>query len=137
MIDETTMAIITGAVGNMIANVMKGRTDALREWASRTFRSSKDSQGREEQTVMALVADSSALTNGSASESDIRMRWTALLAAWISTHPEALQEIAAMASYDTHVQHMTVGSQHNHGTGVFIGGNNYGGVNRGLGPEDR
>jgi hypothetical protein len=38
-------------------------------------------------------------------------------------------DVEAMASTPTTATTINIGSQHNHGSGTFVGGNNYGDIN--------
>ncbi|MBG6069386.1 hypothetical protein [Micromonospora ureilytica] len=126
MLDATATAIITGAAGNIVAYMLNGRIDELRSWATRTFRRGTEDQRRA--SLEALTQDSAALTHGQMSQAEIKSRWAAVLAAYLTSHPEAQADIDSMASEGGTVKSVKIGSQHNHGSGVFIGGDNFGGI---------
>src|SRR6266540_5386790 len=126
MLDPTTTAIVTGAAGNVVAYMLNGPVDALRTWIARTFRG-----GPEERRSMlhALEEDVTALTYRSRSEKEVKGRWTDLLASYLAAHPEAREDVEALALMSTAPRVMNIGAQHNHGSGTFIGGDNYGDIN--------
>jgi hypothetical protein len=133
MLDPVTTAIITGAAGNIVANMLDGRVDALRAWAARTFRS-----GTEEQRsapLRALEEDAAALTRKVTSEEDVRARWSDLLGSYLTAYPETRADIKAMASTPIASKAVHIGAQYNYGSGTFIGGDNYGGINTSTGRE--
>ena len=127
MLDEVATTIATGAAGNIIAYMLNGRVDALRAQVGRMFR-----HGTEHERSVALRAledDTVALTQQGASKADLTGRWTSLLLSYLAVHPEALGDIEAFASTPVISNTMNVGSQHNYGSGPFIGGDNYGNIN--------
>jgi hypothetical protein len=123
--DEVTAAIVTGAAGNVVAYMVSGHVDALRARLAKIFH--QDAGDQRGQVLRAVEEDGVALARGSASESDIRSRWSVLLAAMLTADPELLPEVAAMAAAPVPGTTISVGSQHNHGSGTFIGGNFYAG----------
>jgi hypothetical protein len=125
--DEATTAIIIGAAGNIVAYMLNGPADALRTWVSKVFRAGAADQSPA--PLRALEEDSLSLAQGTASEFDVKTRWTILLTSLLAAHPELRNEIDMMATTPVLGGTINVGSQHNHGTGTFIGGNNYGGIN--------
>ncbi|WP_406084521.1 hypothetical protein OHA01_08900 [Micromonospora zamorensis] len=126
MLDPTATAIITGAAGNIVAYILNDRIDELRSWVSQTFRRGTEDQRRA--SIEAVERDSAGLAHGQASEAEVKSRWTAMLAAYLTSHPEAKAEIGAMAAGGGIARSVRIGSQHNHGSGVFIGGDNFGGI---------
>ncbi|MFU8854906.1 hypothetical protein ACNAW0_28650 [Micromonospora sp. SL1-18] len=129
MLDPTTTAIITGAAGNVVAYMVTGRIDELRGWVARVFRRGSEDQRRI--SLAALEEDRVALAQGQASESEVKSRWIATLAACFVSDPEVRAEIAAMASAGESIRKsVRIGSQHNHGSGTFIGGDNFGRIGR-------
>lgn len=124
MLDEVAAAIATGAAGNIIAYMLNGQVDALRAQVVRIFR-----HGTEQERSMVLHTledDTVALTQKTASETDLTGRWTGLLLSYLAAHPEACGDIKAFASGSVANRTMNIGSQHNHGSGPFVGGDNYG-----------
>jgi hypothetical protein len=123
MLDEVATAIATGAAGNIIAYMLNGQVDALRAQVVRIFR-----HGTEQERYVALRTledDTVALTQKRTSETDVTGRWISLLLSYLTAHPKARGDIKAFASAPV-VKTMNIGSQHNHGSGPFIGGDNYG-----------
>ncbi|NIL44050.1 hypothetical protein HCB17_25265 [Salinispora arenicola] len=127
MFDEATTAIITGATGNIVAYMLNGRVDALRAWASKVFRTgAEDSHSA---PLRALEEDNAALALGTATESDVRARWSVLLASLLAAHPELRAEVGALATAPVPASVVNLGSQHNYGSGPFIAGHNFGSIN--------
>ena len=124
MLDEVVTAIATGAAGNIIAYMLNGRVDALRAQVARMFR-----HGTEQERYVilrTLEADTVALTKQRVSEADLTRRWTGLLLSYLAVHPESRGDIEAFASTQVINKTMNIASQHNYGSGPFIGGDNYG-----------
>ena len=126
MFDPTTMAIITGAAGNIVAYMLSGRIDDLRGWVTRAFRRTETER---EKSLLTVEEDMAALREGRASAAEVKLRWTAMLAAYLAAEPEARADIDAMASGGKEsARSVRIWSQHNHGSGIFIGGDNFGGI---------
>ena len=127
MLDPATTAVITGAAGNMIAYMLNGRMDALRERLGRIF-GIGDQQERSS-LLRALEDDASALASRDLTEADLKGRWAIILTDYLTKHPEARTGLEEMASSELSMTgSMNVGAQHNHGAGTFIGRDNYGSV---------
>jgi hypothetical protein len=124
MLDEVAIAIATGAAGNIVAYMLNGRVDALRAQVARIFRHGTEQE--RSAALRTLKEDAVALTQQGASKTDVTGRWTSLLLSYLAAHPEAQGEIKAFASAPIINKTMNIGSQHNHGSGPFIGGDNYG-----------
>lgn len=124
MLDDATMAIITGAAGNVAAYMLNGHADALRAWVSKIFRGEPDAQ--QSSALEALDVDRAAILDGTVHEADVKTRWSVLLTSLLVQHPELREEIKAMSTAPLPTTTVNVGSQHNHGPGTFIGGSNYG-----------
>lgn len=124
MLDEVVVQIATGAAGNIIAFALQGRVDALRVQVARLFRHGTE----QEQSVVlrTLEDDTFALTQRGESTTDLTARWTGLLLSYLSAHPEARGDVEVFASASVIKKTMNIGVQHNHGSGPFIGGDNYG-----------
>lgn len=133
MIDEAAAAVVTGAAGNIVAYMLSGRIDALRELCARVFRHATAQEQAE--ALHALDQDSAALARGEATQTEIAARWSVVLFSHLAEHPQAREEIGALAGAQGGFKSVRIGSQHNHGSGTFIGGDNYGGVNSGGGPS--
>ncbi|MFJ9950088.1 hypothetical protein [Kitasatospora sp. NPDC091207] len=123
MIDEVATAIATGAAGNVIAYLLNNQADTLRTRVVAIFR-----HGTEERRAEALTAldhDRAALAERRESETAVAERWAGRFAAHLGTHPEARDAVEALAAGPTS---RVIGAQHNHGSGVFVGGDNHGGI---------
>jgi hypothetical protein len=127
MLDELATAIATGAAGNMIAYMFNGRVDALRAQVARMFRHGTEHE--RSAALRTLEDDTIALAQRRASKADLTARWASLLLSYLTVHPEARGDIEAFASTPVINKTMSVGSQHNYGSGTFIGGDNYGNMN--------
>jgi len=127
MLDEVTMAIATGAAGNVIAYMLNGRVDALRTQVARMFRHGTP---QERATVLrGLDEDAVALKREGMSKADLTERWINLLASYLTRHPEARSDIEAFGSLHAASRIINIGSQNNIGSGFFIGGDNHGDIN--------
>lgn len=125
MIDEVTMAIATGAAGNVAAQLLSGKVDELRAWSARVFRHGTPTQ--QDQAAKALEADAAQLALEPADTEQVVARWTALLATFLVAHPEARGDVQRQTTGRT----IVVGSQNNNGSGAFIAGDNYGNIGGG------
>jgi len=126
MLDELAATVATGAAGNIIAYMLSGQVDALRAQVARIFR-----HGTEQDQAIAMRAlddDAAALAQPGTSESAVTERWTGLLLSYLAAHPEARSDVEALASSSVSGGVQNIGSQHNHGSGTFIGGDNYGSI---------
>lgn len=129
MLDPEATAIITGAAGNLVAYMLTGQIDAARSRVRRIFQGGSE---EEKNTSLRTVEDdSNALAHGTTSESDVRSRWSSLLTAYLAEHPETITDIEAVATSPTAANDKTsIGEQHNHGSGIFIGRDNHGDISR-------
>src|SRR5262249_6780818 len=98
----------------------------LRALLARMFRHGTEQQ--RSAVLRTLDDDAVALIQQKVSEADLTERWTSLLRAYLTAHPEARGDIEAFASAPVIIKTMNIGSQHNHGSGSFIGGDNYGNI---------
>jgi hypothetical protein len=126
MLDEVSIAIATGAAGNVVAYMLNGPVDVLRTQVARIFRHGTEQERAE--AVGRVGADAKALTEHKASEADLTERWIRLLASYLGAHPEARGDVEAFASSSINGKTTIIGSQNNWGSGAFIGGDNYGGI---------
>jgi cytidylate kinase len=124
MLDEVTTAIATGAAGNIIAYMLNDRLDALRAQFARIFRHGTEKE--KSAALQALEQDASALLNGKASEASLAKQWINFLLSYLAAHPRVREDLEAFNSSAGVNKTMIIESQHNHGSGVFIGGDNYG-----------
>ncbi len=123
MLDEATMAIATGAAGNVVAYMLSGRVDALRERIVRVFRRAPEEQ--QEEVRRALDTDATALADRSASQSDVSLRWAMRLAIELHAHPDARPDIAALAALEVG-DRAQISIHTNTGSGPYVAGNNNG-----------
>ncbi|WP_143022175.1 hypothetical protein [Nonomuraea maritima] len=129
MLDPVVIAIITGAAGNVVAYMLNGEVDTLRAWARRIF--GRGDQAASSAQVLAIEHDSAALTQGTMSKEEAKIRWKAIFETYLSEHPEVRPEIEALASSAVGgTEAMYVGTQRNEQDGIFIGRDNYGEISR-------
>jgi hypothetical protein len=126
VIDEVTTTIATGAAGNIVAYMLSGQVDFLREQIKKMFRHGTEHERTE--AIHALEGDALALAQHEVSKPDLAGRWTSLMLRYLAAHPEARSDIEALASRPASGKIVTIGSQNNYGGGAFIGGDNYGGI---------
>jgi hypothetical protein len=126
VLDPTTTAIITGAAGNIVAYMLNGRVDALRAWVGRIFRHGAEAE--RSQALSAIDQDLSDLRSMTRSEAELTAQWKALLATYVTEHPDATSDIRAMPAMSAPGKSVNIGHQNNFGSGTFIGGDNYGGI---------
>lgn len=126
MLDEATIAIITGATGNIVAYMLNGHADAARAWVSRIFRAG--GEGQQSAPLRRIEEDSAALLQGTATESEIRARWSVLLTSLLAANPELRTEVSAFATAPVPASVVNLGSQNNYGPGPFIAGHNFGSI---------
>lgn len=117
------MAIATGAAGNIVAYMMSGRVDALREGIARIFRHAPDEQQADAQR--ALDTDAVALTEQSEQQPGVSLRWATRLAMELNEHPEVRQDVAALARLNI-ADHLRITFHSNTGSGPYVAGNNNG-----------
>ncbi|MEV0012285.1 hypothetical protein [Streptomyces sp. NPDC047973] len=129
MLDEAAIAITTGAASNVIAYLAQGRADAIRNRVSAIFRHGGASQ--EDAALVALADDTEALAQHRINQDQATARWVGLLTAALAAHPGAHSDIAALASTPAPAKTVSIGSQHNHGNGTFVGGDNHGTIQSG------
>ncbi|MBV9024261.1 MAG: hypothetical protein JO362_10830 [Streptomycetaceae bacterium] len=130
MLDEAAIAVATGAASNVIAYLVQGRADAIRTRISAIFRHA--GAGQEDESLGALTNDAVALSQRGMNQAEATARWTGLLTAILAAYPSARPDIEALAaSTPPTVKTISIGSQHNHGSGTFIGGDNHGSIQPG------
>src|SRR5262249_18398481 len=113
--------------GNIVAYMLTGRVDALRTWATRVFRNGTEEQQRS--SLHALEQDAAALARDGITAAEVKARWGIQLASFLAVHPEAVEEVNALAvavAAPIAIKTIHIGSQSNYGTGPFIAGDNYG-----------
>ncbi|MFH9209981.1 hypothetical protein [Streptomyces globisporus] len=129
MLDEAAIAITTGAASNVIAYLAQGRTDAIRNRVSAIFR--RGGTDQEDEALAALANDTAALSQRRINQAEATARWAGLFTAALAAHPSARPDIEALASTPPPVKTVSIGSQHNHGSGTFVGGDNHGSIQSG------
>ncbi|MEU2977765.1 hypothetical protein ABZ678_12335 [Streptomyces hirsutus] len=127
MLDEVAIAVATGAAGNVAAYLLQGQVDVLRTRISAIFRHGTEQQ--RSNALQTLDEDTTALAQHTTAPTDITSRWTGHLTAFLAAFPEAQEDVEALASATpSSMKTVNIGSQHNHGSGTFIGGDNHGGI---------
>ncbi|MCX5410751.1 hypothetical protein [Streptomyces sp. NBC_00059] len=129
MLDEAAIAITTGAASNVIAYLAQGRTDAIRNRVSAIFR--RGGTDQEDEALAVLANDTAALSQRRINQAEATARWAGLFAAALAAHPSTRPDIEALASTPPPVKTVSIGSQHNHGSGTFVGGDNHGSIQSG------
>jgi hypothetical protein len=122
MLDEVSIAIATGAAGNVVAYMLNGPLDALRAQVTSMFR-----HGTEQERTAALRTledDAGALTRKKVSEAEVAQKWKNSLLSYLTAHPEAREDIAFFASSPVTRKTVIIGSQTFRGPGSFGGDNN-------------
>ncbi|MEU9027444.1 hypothetical protein AB0D46_07895 [Streptomyces sp. NPDC048383] len=127
MYGEAVMAVSTGAASGVLSYLIEGQVDILRTRISAIFRRSGNPQ--EEATALQVLDEHSvALTRREITERTVTDTWTELFAALLDAHSDArtgIEEVTTSAPTRT----LNIDSQHNHGSGVFIGNSHYGDIN--------
>ncbi|MDC2958549.1 hypothetical protein PO587_29305 [Streptomyces gilvifuscus] len=127
MYEEAVMAVSTGAASGVLSYLLQGQADALRTRISSIFRRG-DSPHEETAALQVLNEQVAALARHEITGRTITDTWTKLLGAFLQAHPDAradVEELKRTAPTKT----VNVGSQHNHGSGAFIGSDHYGDIN--------
>jgi hypothetical protein len=124
MLEDVAMAISTGAAGNIVAYMLNGRVDALRDQVTKIFRHGTEQE--RSRALQALERDVVALSEHDATRAGLTNQWRDLLLSYLTAYPEAREEIEFFASSPVVIKTMNIGSQHNHRSGTFVGGDNYG-----------
>jgi hypothetical protein len=122
MLDEVAIAISTGAAGNIVAYMLNGQVDALRAKITLVFRHGTEQERAD--ALRSLEDDAVALTQQKASEAGLTKQWSNSLLSYLTTHPEAREDIASFASAPVNRKTVIIGSQTFHGPGSFGGDNN-------------
>ncbi|MFD0556473.1 hypothetical protein FB566_1714 [Stackebrandtia endophytica] len=126
MLDQAAIAVATGAAGNAIAYLLSGRIDALRTKLTHLFRWKNT---KERATVLGILDDDAlALQRQTTSEADLKAKWTAIFMEQLFTCPEIREDLRSFATAAPE-KAVHIGSQNNYGSGVFVGGDNHGGIN--------
>lgn len=126
MLEEVTIAISTGAAGNIVAYMLNDQMGALRAQVAKIFR-----HGTEQERARALRTleqDAAALGEHNATRADLANQWSNLLLSHLTAHPEAREDIESFAASPATSKTVNTGSQNFYGSGSF-GGDNNGTVN--------
>ncbi|MFF9788666.1 hypothetical protein [Streptomyces nigrescens] len=127
MLDAAAIAVATGAASNVVAYLLQGRADALRIRLSAIFQRGTTQQQAD--ALRTLDDDAAALAQRTVAQADVTARWTGFLTAFLAACPDARADVEALASATPPgAKTVNIGSQHNHGSGAFIGGDNHGGI---------
>ncbi|MFJ9124826.1 hypothetical protein ACIRJS_12115 [Streptomyces sp. NPDC102340] len=129
MLDEAAIAVATGAASNVVAYLAQGRIDAVRARVASIFR--RGGAQSEAEALRVLNEDSAALLERRVGEAETAVRWAGLLTAALAAHSDARPDVDALAAANPAAKTVHIGSQNNHGTGTFIGGDNYGSISAG------
>jgi hypothetical protein len=123
MIEDAAMAVSTGAAGNIVAYLLNGRVDALRNHVVSIFRHGSDVE--QSHALQALERDAVALVENDATRASLINQWRDLILSYFIAHPEAREEIESFAFLDT-VGTTKIKSMKHAGTGPQIVGPNFG-----------
>jgi hypothetical protein len=123
MIEDAAIAVSTGAAGNIVAYMLNGRVDALRNHIVRIFRHGSDVE--QSHALQALERDVLALDENDAAPASLTKQWRDLLLSYLIAHPEAREEIESFASLNA-AGTTKIKSMKHTGTGPQIVGPNFG-----------
>jgi hypothetical protein len=123
MIEDAAIAISTGAAGNIVAYILNGRVDELRNHVIRIFRHGSDVE--RSHALQALGGDAVAGVENDATRVSLTNQWRNLLLSHLIAHPEAREEIESFASLNA-AGTMKIKSMKHTGTGPQIVGPNFG-----------
>jgi hypothetical protein len=125
MLEDVAMAISTGAAGNIVAYMLNGRVDALRDQVTKIFRHGTEQE--RSRALQALERDAVALSEHDATRADLTNQWRDLLLSYLTAYPEAREEIESFASSSLNTVGTTrIKSMKHTGTGPQIVGPNFG-----------
>ncbi|MEU7488800.1 hypothetical protein [Streptomyces sp. NPDC042319] len=127
MYEEVVMAVSTGAASGVLSYLLQGQADSLRSRISAVFRRGGNPQ-EEAGALQMLDEHATALARHEIAEHTVMEAWTELLAAFLDAHPSARAEIDQLRT-TAPTKAIHIGSQHNHGSGAFIGNDHYGNIN--------
>jgi hypothetical protein len=123
MIEDAALAASTGAAGNIVAYMLNGRVDALRNHVVRIFRHGSDVE--RSHALQTLERDAVALVENDATRDSLMNQWRDLLLSYLIAHPEAREEIESFASLNA-ASTTKIKSMKHTGTGPQIVGPNFG-----------
>lgn len=125
MIEDIAMAVSTGAAGNIVAYMLNGQVDALRSQVARIFRHGTEQE--RSHALQTLERDAVALDGHDVTRAALTNQWRDLLLAYLTSHPEARDEIEYFATSPLNVAVTTkIKSIKHTGTGPQILGPNFG-----------
>ncbi|MFF4980781.1 hypothetical protein ACFY3O_12065 [Streptomyces sp. NPDC001046] len=117
----------TGAASGVLSYLLQGKADALRTRISAIFR--RGGNPHEETAALRVLNEhAAALARHEITGRAVTDAWTELLAAFLDAHSDAradIEELKTTAPTKT----VNIGSQHNYGSGPFIGSDHYGDIN--------
>jgi hypothetical protein len=123
MIEDAAIAVSTGAAGNIVAYMLNGRVDALRNHIVRIFRHGSDVE--QSCALQVLERGALALDEHDATRASLTNQWRNLLLSYLKAHPEAREEIESFASVSA-AGTTKIKSMKHTGTGPQIVGPNFG-----------
>ncbi|WP_369224428.1 hypothetical protein AB5J52_26930 [Streptomyces sp. R39] len=116
----------TGAASGVLSYLLQGQADALRTRISAIFR--RGNPQEEAAALQVLDEHAAALARHGITERTVTDTWTELLATFLDAHPSARADIEELKT-TAPTKSVNIGSQHNHGSGAFIGNDHYGDIN--------
>ncbi|MFF1479332.1 hypothetical protein ACFVYD_17520 [Streptomyces sp. NPDC058301] len=116
----------TGAASGVLSYLLQGQADALRTRISAIFR--RGNPQEEAAALQVLDEHAAALARHGITERTVTDTWTELLATLLDAHPSARADIEELKT-TAPTKSVNIGSQHNHGSGAFIGNDHYGDIN--------
>ncbi|MEV4908650.1 hypothetical protein AB0N46_28880 [Streptomyces albidoflavus] len=127
MYEEAVMAVSTGAASGVLSYLLQGQADALRTRVSAVF--SRGGNPQEAATALRVLDEHAvALARHEITARTVTDAWTEMIFSFLDANPSARADIEElMASAPTKT--INIGSQHNHGSGAFIGNDHYGDIN--------
>jgi hypothetical protein len=123
VIEDAAIAISTGAAGNVVAYMLNGRVDALRNHVVRIFRHGSDVE--RSHALQTLERGAAALVENDATRASLTNQWRDLFLSYLIAHPEAREEIESFASLNA-AGTTKIKSMKHTGTGPQIVGPNFG-----------
>ena len=123
MIEDAAIAISTGAAGNIVAYMLNGRVDALRNHLVGIFRHGSDVE--RSHALQTLERDAAALVGNDVNQTSLTNQWRDLLLSYLIAHPQAREEIESFASLNA-AGATKIKSMKHTGTGPQIVGPNFG-----------
>ncbi|WP_327358500.1 hypothetical protein [Streptomyces sp. NBC_01304] len=121
------MAVSTGAASGVLSYLLQEQVGALRNRISAIFR--RHGTAQEESTALQTLDEHTAdLARREITERAITDTWAELFAAFLDAHPDARADIDELKK-TAPTKTINIGSQHNHGSGAFIGSDHYGDIN--------